>query len=412
MDNKNSLILGEKHLMIYKVPHYYKDFTCIASECRDNCCLGGWQIDIDDETFKYYKTVPGKLGEMLMDCIDTKNGCSFKLQNGSCPFLDDKNLCRIYKELGEDRMGVVCRQFPRFTEYYGNVKETGIGLACEEAARIILEDNLKFNLCDEIIQEEPFEGGEYDVQLGSSLFVLRGKLISLCDNHAFDLFTKLQIMTGICFEIQNLINENDYMQIDKYCQSFEYEAYKIPDEFYKKGNILSLNDSMASVIYSYLNLESLGDEWNVLMEGMLDKLHPDKQNVSSIKYLTLDNTYKSLLSDFMKCCKSRFNEYNNIIKYYLFRYFMKASFDYNILGKIQLIISNIIVFMDLDILKWSENNKVLTKQDRYYNVHIFSKQIEYSDENISSLYEEFLFDDIFNADSLNWLLDELKQNLK
>ncbi len=412
MDNKNSLILGEKHLMIYKVPHYYKDFTCIASECRDNCCLGGWQIDIDDETFKYYKTVPGKLGEMLMDCIDTKNGCSFKLQNGSCPFLDDKNLCRIYKELGEDRMGVVCRQFPRFTEYYGNVKETGIGLACEEAARIILEDNLKFNLCDEIIQEEPFEGGEYDVQLGSSLFVLRGKLISLCDNNAFDLFTKLQIMTGICFEIQNLINENDYMQIDKYCQSFEYEAYKIPDEFYKKGNILSLNDSMASVIYSYLNLESLGDEWNVLLEGMLDKLHPDKQNVSSIKYLTLDNTYKSLLSDFMKCCKSRFNEYNNIIKYYLFRYFMKASFDYNILGKIQLIISNIIVLMDLDILKWSENNKVLTKQDRYYNVHIFSKQIEYSDENISSLYEEFLFDDIFNADSLNWLLDELKQNLK
>ena len=89
---------------------------------------------------------------------------------------------------------------------------------------------------------------------------------------------------------------------------------------------------------------------------------------------------------------------------------MKASFDYNILGKIQLIISNIIVLMDLDILKWSENNKVLTKQDRYYNVHIFSKQIEYSDENISSLYEEFLFDDIFNADSLNWLLDELKQN--
>lgn len=43
-------------------------------------------------------------------------------------------------------MGVVCTQFPRYTEYFGNIKEMGIGLACEEAERIILTDKKPFLL--------------------------------------------------------------------------------------------------------------------------------------------------------------------------------------------------------------------------------------------------------------------------
>ena len=33
--------------MRFRVPGYYKQFTCIADRCIDNCCFGGWQIDID-----------------------------------------------------------------------------------------------------------------------------------------------------------------------------------------------------------------------------------------------------------------------------------------------------------------------------------------------------------------------------
>ena len=35
-------------------PDYYPNFKCIASECRHNCCIG-WEIDIDEDTFEYYK---------------------------------------------------------------------------------------------------------------------------------------------------------------------------------------------------------------------------------------------------------------------------------------------------------------------------------------------------------------------
>ena len=39
-----------------RTPGYYKNFHCISSECKDNCCVGGWQIDIDEETAEYYST--------------------------------------------------------------------------------------------------------------------------------------------------------------------------------------------------------------------------------------------------------------------------------------------------------------------------------------------------------------------
>ena len=37
------------------VPEYYKEFKCIASKCKNNCCIG-WEIDIDKDTYELYKS--------------------------------------------------------------------------------------------------------------------------------------------------------------------------------------------------------------------------------------------------------------------------------------------------------------------------------------------------------------------
>ena len=42
-------------------PAYYKDFRCIASECSDNCCIG-WEIDIDEKSAAFYRSVGGDFG--------------------------------------------------------------------------------------------------------------------------------------------------------------------------------------------------------------------------------------------------------------------------------------------------------------------------------------------------------------
>ena len=50
-------------------PSYYKSFKCIADKCRHSCCIG-WEIDIDDDTFEYYKTVCEEYRAMYEDEAD------------------------------------------------------------------------------------------------------------------------------------------------------------------------------------------------------------------------------------------------------------------------------------------------------------------------------------------------------
>ena len=45
-----------------------------------------------------------------------------------------------------------------------------------------------------------------------------------------------------------------------------------------------------------------------------------------------------------------------------------------------------------------------TFEDRIDTVHIFSRQVEYSEDNMEALYESFLFDDVFETDNLCKLL--------
>ena len=34
--------------MLYTIPDYYKEFSCIVADCEDTCCAG-WQIVIDEK---------------------------------------------------------------------------------------------------------------------------------------------------------------------------------------------------------------------------------------------------------------------------------------------------------------------------------------------------------------------------
>ena len=59
-------------------------------------------------------------------------------ENDRCPHLNEKGLCNIILNLGEDCLCDICREHPRFYNYTNYGKEVGIGISCEEAARIVL----------------------------------------------------------------------------------------------------------------------------------------------------------------------------------------------------------------------------------------------------------------------------------
>ena len=130
-------------------PSYYKGFSCIASRCRHNCCIG-WEIDIDRETFGKYASVPGELGEKLRRSVSGGDAPHFLLgEGGRCPFLNGDNLCELILALGEDSLCQICRDHPRFRNEFSGRTEMGVGLACEEAGRIILSRREPMELISE-----------------------------------------------------------------------------------------------------------------------------------------------------------------------------------------------------------------------------------------------------------------------
>jgi len=120
------------------VPDYYPLFRCIAGKCRHNCCIG-WEIDIDDDTHHYYKSVGGDFGVRLRENIEEGECPHFILgEHERCPFLNRENLCDIYIHLGEEHLCSICADHPRFRNYIGGKCEMGLGLSCEAAGELIL----------------------------------------------------------------------------------------------------------------------------------------------------------------------------------------------------------------------------------------------------------------------------------
>lgn len=119
-------------------PAYYKDFRCIAGQCSHSCCIG-WEIDVDPEALEKYAAIEAPYGKQMIQSIEYSETPHFCLdQKERCPHLDANGLCKIILNVGEEYLCDICREHPRFYNdtLYG--KEVGVGMACEEAARLIL----------------------------------------------------------------------------------------------------------------------------------------------------------------------------------------------------------------------------------------------------------------------------------
>ncbi len=115
------------------VPDYYKSFKCIAGACRHSCCAG-WEIDIDPDSLKRYLQ-----DDQMAAHISLEGTPHFRLlPDGRCPYLNDSGLCDLIIAKGEGELCQICADHPRFRNYWTDRIEMGLGLACEEAARIIL----------------------------------------------------------------------------------------------------------------------------------------------------------------------------------------------------------------------------------------------------------------------------------
>ena len=114
----------------------FNNFSCIKGDCKKSCCTL-WKVNIDKKTLRKYKRVKGDFKEKINSGVDFKCA-SFNMKEGRCAFFNNDSLCDLIINLGEKSLCEVCAIHPRFINKLKSYTETGVGIACEEGARLLL----------------------------------------------------------------------------------------------------------------------------------------------------------------------------------------------------------------------------------------------------------------------------------
>ena len=192
-------------------PKYYLDFSCIADKCKHSCCIG-WEIDVDEQTMNKYSSMKGEYSENIRNSIEMGDAPHFKLaENDRCPHLNEKGLCKIILNCGENCLCEICREHPRFYNFTNAGKEVGLGMSCEAACNLILSsDNFdEFVVISE--DEKPIEITEFDATEE------RNKIYQILRKDNLTLGEKIQLISNyydICIddeEIRKSLENLEYL---------------------------------------------------------------------------------------------------------------------------------------------------------------------------------------------------------
>ena len=125
--------------MISIYPTIYHAFQCKADQCENTCCQL-WTIDIDEPTAERYHSMTGSLGKSLRQAITVDDEGShfiFSKAQPMCPLLNEKGLCKVVLELGEEGLCDTCHMHPRFYKYIEDSELCGVGLSCEASVELL-----------------------------------------------------------------------------------------------------------------------------------------------------------------------------------------------------------------------------------------------------------------------------------
>ena len=353
-------------------PAYYKDFKCISSACTDSCCTD-WEIDVDQDTLDYYMHVEGEFGEELKKKIyipgEDEDALPHFIQtkNERCPFLNDCNLCEVFIHLGEEHLSQICTHHPRFYDWFLEGEEAGLGLCCEEAARLVLTSGGKadFNLLftDDEEVEEDMEDAKFELLVENTLFKMRDELFELIGKPDQDskenLFLDMDHLYNIAYTMQDRLDDLMFPGDDY--EAGQEELSSFTERFFEEENLEKL-------LSFYEKLEINDMNWWKLLKEL-------KKNGKDI--LNEMDAFLAAHGDYL-------TEYRNLLIYFIYRHFMKAREDNQVKERIAFVLNSICMIIVISVYEWMRKGE-LSLKDRIDVCKLYSKEIEYSEENVDSL---------------------------
>ena len=377
-------------------PAYYKNFKCIAGDCTDTCCAG-WDVDVDAQSYVYYKTVTGAFGERLKSVmVPSEDGeCTFTLKdNMRCPFLNDENLCDLIIALGEDKLCETCDEFPRFINRYGSIKEIGIAPSCITAGEIIFNyrDRLDFIIEDD--GDDKVVINDIDPLTFVMLNQARELAYDIVSDRNFQVRDRAVLLMNYSYEIQKRLDkERDELivnVIDKFSDeenrsgilkkclknySFIQGEFSVTEE--KLADAERIRKDLIAFFDNFKGVEIINPDWNRRRDETLQYL-----NKSDIKNLISD------IDEFNRYMKDREYEYEQLLIYYVYRYFLDAVYDYDSLLKAKNGVVGFIILFVMGLAKYKTSGS-FSKADQIDIAHLYSRQFEHSYSNFEVYREWF-----------------------
>ena len=257
------------------IPKYMLTFKCIGSECVDTCCAG-WDINIDEDTYKKYTNCNGNLKDLVQGKFkENKNnedyfnkGFMILKEESKCPFLNENLLCDIHGGIGEENLCITCKRFPRVYNIVDDVYEKSGLPSCEEICNMAFlnEEKMEFIECQEeidesaieirrIIDTEAFEGTDSLLQY---FWDIRVNSINIMQNRGFSIEERLSILKYFYNEIEDCYNKDDFDGVEDILDGFSNKSIDL--KTFKRLDLTENNDFYLSLLDEELikNIRSIG----------------------------------------------------------------------------------------------------------------------------------------------------------
>lgn len=337
------------------VPSYFKNFRCIADKCHDTCCAG-WDIVVDKESLEKYNSMQTEYGEKIRSLmtVDGDGDTIYKSTGGSCPFLLKNGLCDMYTAIGHENLCRTCRLFPRHITDFGSRIETGLSFSCPEAARLITESEAPITFETEEI-EGNISPNSIDPDIYFTLLKARNLAIDILQNRKYSVAERLSAFLDFSEKINNFIKKD---LIDEAIGFIESYGFSLP---VCNPRSASAKKALKKYFSDFLSLEKLNPDWagysrelsSVLPENVAKFLHATKQNEWELEHFAI---------------------------YLVFRYFMTAVFDYDLLTKAKFTVLSLICICRIQTFV-----NAYGKQARVEIMQKYSKEVEHSANNLETV---------------------------
>ena len=387
--------------MLYTIPDYYHEFSCIAGECEDTCCAG-WQIVADEAALKKYKKVTGSFKKRLRRSINWKEGTFKQDKNKRCAFLNDENLCDMYTALGEKSLCRTCKMYPRHVEEFEDVREMTLSVSCPEVARILLgkKEPVRF-LTYESNKEEEYD--DFDPFLYSKLVDARKVMIDILQDRSKKLNLSVGLVLSIAHDLQVRIKREDIFSIDDVFEKYQTEkAIRFVEAKLSEDEDYAFTKKMFQNQYL---MERLRDDWEPHLLEAESLLYGDIGCSDSEEQCTkYKEQYTKNKQEFHTWLNTHMPDYEiwyeQLLVYFISTYFCGAVYDDEIFAKVKMAVVCTLFIHELNVGTYLKSNRQFKLDDQIRICYQFSRELEHSDLNLNRFEELMSEKEIFSFENL------------